>query len=73
MSTGVLQLSRADAGFAERLHGLVFNELRFDRAPDLVVSPWTDDEVIAAVRGAAAYSRKIAAPEHDCAGFREAR
>jgi FAD/FMN-containing dehydrogenase len=60
MSTGVPQLSRGDAGFAERLHGLVFTKLRFDRAPDLV-SPRTDDEVIAAVRGTAAYTRKVAA------------
>jgi FAD/FMN-containing dehydrogenase len=57
---GVPQLSRGEAGFAERLHGLVFNKLRFDRAPDLVVSPRTEDEVIAAVRGAAAYGRKVA-------------
>lgn len=57
---GLPQLSRGDAGFAERLHGLVFNKLRCDRAPDLVVSPRTEDEVIAAVRGAAASSRKVA-------------
>jgi hypothetical protein len=48
MSTGVPQLSRGEASSAERLHGLVFNKLRFDRAPDLVVSPRTEDEVIAA-------------------------
>jgi CubicO group peptidase (beta-lactamase class C family) len=61
MSTGVPQLSRGEAGFAERLHGLVFNKLRFDRAPDLVVAPpRPDDEVNAAVLGAAAYGRKVA-------------
>ncbi|EEP72338.1 hypothetical protein MCAG_02665 [Micromonospora sp. ATCC 39149] len=60
MSAGVPQLSRGEAGFAERLHGLVFNKLRFDPAPDLVVSPRTEDEVIAAVRGAAAYGGKVA-------------
>jgi FAD/FMN-containing dehydrogenase len=57
---GVPQLSHGDAGFAEHLEGLVFNKLRFDRAPDLVVSPRTEDEVIAAVRDAAASGRKVA-------------
>ncbi|MYS90101.1 MULTISPECIES: hypothetical protein [Streptomyces] len=64
MSTGVPQLPRGEAGFAERLHRLVFNKLRFDRAPDLVVSPRPDDEVNASVLGAAAYGRKIAV--HSC-------
>ncbi|AXE89559.1 hypothetical protein [Streptomyces sp. Go-475] len=60
MSTGVPQLPRGEVGFADRLHRLVFNKLRFYRAPDLVVPPRPDDEVNAAVRGAAAYGRKIA-------------
>jgi hypothetical protein len=50
MSTGVPQLSRGEAGFAERLHGPVFSKLRFDRAPDLVAPPRPGDEVNAAVR-----------------------
>ncbi|MEU1850545.1 hypothetical protein ABZ499_15040 [Streptomyces sp. NPDC019990] len=37
----------------------MFNKLRFDRAPDLVVSPRPDDEVNAAVPGAAACGRKV--------------
>lgn len=60
MSTGAPQLSRADAGFSDHVRGLVFNKLRFDRAPDRVVSPQTEDDVLTAVRDAAAEGSKVA-------------
>jgi FAD/FMN-containing dehydrogenase len=75
MATGIPRLTRDDANFAGRVAGLVFNALPLDRAPDAVVAPRTEEEVVAVVREARAAGQRvsvlsgghnwIAAPVHE--------
>jgi len=75
MGTDVPRLTREAADFGRQVADLVFNALPLDRAPDAVVRPRTEDEVVAVVRAARAAGQKvsvlsgghnwIAAPVHE--------
>jgi FAD/FMN-containing dehydrogenase len=75
MGTDVPRLTREAADFDRQVADLVFNALPLDRAPDAVVRPRTEDEVVAVVRAARAAGQKvsvlsgghnwIAAPVHE--------
>lgn len=75
MGTDIPRLARGEEGFDRQLEDLVFNSLPLDRAPDVVASPRTEDEVVELVRAARSVGQKvavlsgghnwIAAPVHD--------
>jgi FAD/FMN-containing dehydrogenase len=75
MDTDIPQLIRGEAGFDRHVADLVFNTLPLDRAPDVVASPRTEDEVVEIVRAARSAGHKVAvlsgghnwigAPVHD--------
>jgi FAD/FMN-containing dehydrogenase len=59
MGTGVQSLARAEEGFDRRIEELVFNKLPFGRAPEALVSPRSETEVVEAVRAAADAGRRV--------------
>jgi len=75
MDTDIPRLTRDHPDFDRQVADLVFNALPLDRAPDAVVRPRTEDEVVAVVREARAAGQKvsvvsgghnwIAAPVHE--------
>ncbi|MBS1879740.1 MAG: FAD-binding oxidoreductase [Actinobacteria bacterium] len=60
MDTEIPQLTRGEAGFDERLAGLLFNELPFDRSPELVRAPRDEQEVVEVVRAARRDGHRVA-------------
>ncbi len=54
------QITRKESGFDRRIKDLVFNGLPIDRAPDIVVAPQTEQEVVDVVRAARAAGQKVA-------------
>jgi FAD/FMN-containing dehydrogenase len=56
----ILQLKRGDEGFDEHIAELTFNKLSFNRSPDVVVRPRTEEEVAEIVKTARHDGRKIA-------------
>jgi FAD/FMN-containing dehydrogenase len=59
MGTGVQSLARAEEGFDRRIEELVFNKLPFGRAPEALVSPRSETEVVEAVRAAADAGQRV--------------
>lgn len=60
MNTLITRLTRGEAGFDRHIADRVFNELPFDRAPDLIAIPRSEAEIIEVVREARRTGQKLA-------------
>ncbi|MBS1878891.1 MAG: FAD-binding oxidoreductase [Actinobacteria bacterium] len=60
MDTEIPHLHRGEAGFEQRVEDLVFNSIPLGRAPDVVASPRSEDEVVEIVRAARSAGQKVA-------------